>query len=390
MELAGFDLAARTRLVFGPGTLARLGALARELGARRVLLVSDPGLASAGHVARALDVLGSAGCEAVPFTEVQEDPDARGVALCAEAARAAAPELLVGLGGGSPIDVAKGAAMLLANGGRMQDYWGFGKTRRPLLPLIAVPTTAGTGSEVQSYALISDETTHQKMACGAADAAPRVALLDPELTLTCPRFVTACAGLDALGHALETAVTKKRTELSALFSHAAFRLLAAHFARVLAAPGDVEARGAMLLGATWAGLAIEHSMLGAAHALANPLSARCGLAHGLAVGLGLAAVVRFNAADRSARARYAELARAGGLVGPERDEGAAVEALLEWLDGCLAAAGLEPGLAAHGVRAELVAALAEEAARQWTGQFNPRPVGRAELEELLRSRLAPG
>jgi alcohol dehydrogenase len=119
------------------------------------------------------------------------------------------------------------------------------------------------------------------------------------------------------------------------------------------------------------------------------LSARCGLAHGLAVGLGLTAVVRFNADDHVARARYAELARAGGLVGPGHDETAALEVLLDWLADSLAAAGFEPALAAHGVRAELVPALAEEAARQWTGQFNPRSVGRTELEGLLRSRLSP-
>jgi alcohol dehydrogenase len=389
VELAGFDFAARTRVVFGPGSLARLGTLVRELGARRVLLVSDPGLVSAGHLGRARESLERAGCEVLPFTGVSEDPDAGHVALCAEAARAAGPELFVGLGGGSAIDVAKGAAMLLANGGRMQDYWGSGKTRNPLLPLVAVPTTAGTGSEVQSYALIADETTHQKMACGAADAAPRVALLDPELTLTCPRFVTACAGLDALGHALETAVTTKRTELSALFSHAAFRLLAPHFGRVLADPGDLEARGALQLGATWAGLAIEHSMLGAAHALANPLSARHDLVHGLAVGLALPAVVRFNAADPVARGRYAALARDAGLA-RSGDKQAAVEALLAFLATCFREAGLARDLRAHGVKAEHLSALADEARRQWTAQFNPRPLGRAELEALLAAALAEG
>jgi len=386
MELAGFDFAARTRLVFGPGTLASLGALARELGARRVVLVTDSGLVAAGHVARAEAALRAAGCELATFAEVSADPDALDVERCAAAAREHAPELFVGFGGGSAIDVAKGASMLFANGGRMQDYWGFGKTAEALLPLIAVPTTAGTGSEVQSYALIADETTHQKMACGASDAAPRVAVLDPELTLTCPRFVTACAGLDALGHALETAVTKKRTELSALFSREAFRLLAANFARVLAEPADLEARGAMLLGATWAGLAIEHSMLGAAHALANPLSARCGLAHGLAVGLGLGAVVRFNAADPLTRARYAALARAAGLSRSE-DEQEAVEALLAFLACCFSSAGIARDLGAHGVRSERFLALAEEASRQWTAQFNPRPVGRAEFVELLQAGL---
>ena len=380
---SGFDSVARTRIVFGAGSLARLGELARELGARRVFFVTDPSLVACGHAARAEDSLRAAGCELERFTAVRSDPDALDVARCASAARACAPELLVALGGGSALDVAKGAAMLLAGGGRMQDYWGFDKVGQPLVPLIAVPTTAGTGSEVQSYALIADEHSHQKMACGARDAAPRVALLDPELTLTLPRFASACAGLDALGHALETAVTKKRSALSALYTQEAFRLLSGHFARVLAEPEDLGARGALLLGACWAGLAIEHSMLGAAHSLANPLSARCGLAHGLAVALSLSVVVRFNAQDPLARERYAELARGAGWItaGARAEEG--LEALLAFLRACLAAAGVAPALAAHGVRREQLPALAEEASRQWTAQFNPRPLGRAEFEALL-------
>jgi len=383
----GFDLVARTRIVFGAGSLARVGELARELGARRVFLVTDPGLVACGHAARAEALLGAAGCELARFAEVRSEPDALDVARCAAAARAFAPELLVALGGGSAIDVAKGTAMLLAAGGRMQDYWGLDKVGKPLLPLLAVPTTAGTGSEVQSYALVADEHTHQKMACGARDAAPRVALLDPELTLTLPRLATACAGLDALGHALETTVTRRRTALSALYSHEAFRLLGAHFSRTLAAPGDLAARGAMLLGACWAGLAIEHSMLGAAHSLANPLGARCGLAHGLAVALPLAAVVRFNAEEPLARARYAELARGAGWISAAAPAEEGVEALLAFLRASLAAAGVAPSLAAHGVRREQLPALAEEASRQWTAQFNPRPVGRAEFEALLAAAL---
>lgn len=389
--LAAFDYAPRTRLVFGAGCVERLGSLAREVGGRRVFLVTDPGLVAVGHVARAEASLRAAGAEVTTFDGVRHDPDAltveRGRAVACAAWGGAGPELLVGFGGGSAIDVAKGVAMLLANGGRMQDWWGFGKTRAPLAPLIAVPTTAGTGSEVQSYALIADEHTHQKMACGALDAAPRVALLDPELTRTLPAFVTACTGLDAIGHALETAVTKKRTPLSALFSCEALRLLTRGFARVLAAPEDLEARGAMLLGATWAGLAIEHSMLGAAHSLANPLTARCGVPHGLAVGLALPAVVRFNAEDPEARRRYAELARVAGLAGDARSENSALDALLAFLQAALTLAGVARPLAQHGVTIDKLGALAEEASRQWTAQFNPRAVGPREFEGLLAATL---
>jgi alcohol dehydrogenase len=269
----------------------------------------------------------------------------------------------------------------------MQDYRGYGKVPAPLLPLVAVPTTAGTGSEVQSYALVADEHTHAKMACGARDAAPRVALLDPELTLTMPRFVTACTGLDALGHALETAVTRKRTALSALYSRAAFRLVAPSFERVLARPDDREARAAMLLGACHAGMAIEQSMLGAAHSIANPLTARYGLEHGLAVAVALPEVVRFNAEDAVARSRYAELAREARLA-TSADDGECVAALRAYLERTLAAAGVSGALARHGADVRDAGLLAEEASLQWTAQFNPRPVGRDELERLITAVLS--
>jgi alcohol dehydrogenase len=386
---AAFESFARTRLVFGNGSVSRLGELARELGARRVLVVSDPGLTRAGHVLRALRILEDARCATVPFDDVSEEPDARDVARCVEAIGVFGPELLVALGGGSAIDTAKAAAILAANGGRMQDYWGYGKTRAPLLPIVAVPTTAGTGSEVQSYALIADERTGQKMACGASDAAPRLALLDPELSTTCPPFVTACAGLDALGHALETAVTTKRNPASDLYARAAFGRLAASFARVLAAPADLEARGAMLLGACWAGLAIEHSMLGVAHSLANPLSARLGLVHGLAVGLALPAVVRFNAVAPEPRRIYAELARESGLAARDADESASLAGLLTFLGACLEALGGERSAARAALSTADLSALAEEAGTQWTARFNPRPVTRPELEALLAELQLP-
>ena len=180
---------------------------------------------------------------------------------------------IVGLGGGSSLDCAKGINFVLTNGGSMRDYWGFGKASRPMLPMIAIPTTAGTGSEAQSYALISDAVTHVKMACGDPKAAFRAAILDPLLTRSQPREVTATAGYDAISHAVESYVTTRRNTASSVgFAREAWRLLAANFERVLRDPGDLEARGAMLLGAHFAGIAIENSMLGATHACANPLT----------------------------------------------------------------------------------------------------------------------
>ncbi len=371
--MESFDFQPRTRVIFGAGTLARLGEEARSLGFRRALLVADRGLVAAGHVGRATQLLEAAHVAVVPFHDFGSNPDAAAVERGRAFAAPLGVDSVVALGGGSSLDCAKGIGFLLTNGGRMQDYVGYGRARRPLLPMIGIPTTAGTGSEAQSYALISDERTHAKMACGDASAAFRVALLDAELTLSAPREVTAAAGFDALAHAVETHVTTRRSPLSEMFSREAWRLLAGSYERVLAAREDLEARGRMLLGAHLAGAAIENSMLGAAHACANPLTARYGTEHGAALAMLLPSVVRWNAS--AAGARYAELV---GMNSP----GDAAEALARRVEALAEAGDLRRRLSESGVPSDDLPALAEDAAGQWTGRFNPRALDAAGALEV--------
>jgi alcohol dehydrogenase len=304
---------------------------------------------------------------------------------CVAAAKEAGVDTLIGLGGGSSMDTAKGCNFILTNGGRMQDYRGVGKATKPMLPFIAIPTTAGTGSELQSAALIADEQTHQKMACLDQKCAARVAILDPTLTLSQPPRVTACTGIDAIAHAVESAVTNKRTALSDTFSHEAFRRCTAGFGRVLQNPNDLEARTWMQLGAALAGAAIESSMLGAAHAAANPLTAHFDVVHGHAVGLMLPYVVRFNGAESASRQIYAQLARAAQLAPPESDEQKFFDALVEQLARNLELAGLPPSLSASGVKREAIPRLAAEAAKQWTATFNPRAVSEKDFAGLYEA-----
>jgi alcohol dehydrogenase len=335
-------------------------------------------LLAAGHVARARQALEAAGVESLPFHDFDHDPDSDMVARGAALAAGAGVDSLVGLGGGSSLDCAKGVNFVLTNGGTMADYWGYGKAAKPLLPMIGVPTTAGTGSEAQCYALVSDPLSHAKMACGDPTAAFRVAILDPELTLSLPRAVTAAAGYDALSHAVESYATTRRNAVSELFAREAWRLLESHFERVLGRPDDLEARGAMLLGAHWAGVAIEASMLGATHACANPLTARYGTLHGVAIALLLPQVVRWNGG--AADGHYAELLAAAGRA-TGADPAAALANRLEEL---ARAAGLPRGLRNAGVRQADLPALADEAAQQWTGRFNPRPFDAGAALELYR------
>ena len=361
--MRGFDFQPRTRVIFGAGSLARLGEEARGLGFTRSLLVADRGLVEAGHVARAVQLLEGAGVAVMPFHDFGSNPDAAAVERGRACAAPLGVDSIIGLGGGSSLDCAKGVNFLLTNGGRMQDYVGYGRARRPLLPMIGVPTTAGTGSEAQSYALVSDERTHAKMACGDASAAFRIAILDAELTLSAPRSVTAAAGFDALAHAVETFVSTRGNPLSEIFSRDAWRLLEGAYERVLARPDGLDARGRMLLGAHLAGAAIENSMLGAAHACANPLTARYGTEHGAALATLLPTVVRWNASEVGAR--YAEL-----FSQNVSDEGG--ESLARRVEELAEAGELRRRLSESGVPREDLPELAEDAARQWTGRFNPR------------------
>ncbi|MEE8522695.1 MAG: iron-containing alcohol dehydrogenase [Thermoanaerobaculia bacterium] len=368
-------------VVFGEGTLAALGEAARGLGARRVLLVTDPGLEEAGHVQRAQELLRRAGVEVGVFDGVVENPDTRTVAAGVEAAGDFRPDLLVGLGGGSSMDCAKGINFLHTNGGRMEDYWGDGKAARPMLPSIGVPTTAGTGSEGQRFALISSADSHRKMACGDKQARFKTVILDPELISSMPRKVAAVTGIDAVSHAVESFVTRRRNPISQLFAREAWRLLESSLERFLADPEDREARSKMLLGAHLGGAAIEASMLGAAHSCANPLTAHFDVTHGIAVGLMLPHVIRFNAA--SVGELYGDLARAAGLNGQQP----ASEALSARVAEICRAAGLPAGLEECGVDGSQLELLAAEAADQWTAQFNPRTVASDDLRQLYESAL---
>lgn len=369
---ASNELLARstTRVICAAGSLRRLGEFVADAGGRRVLLVTDPGIMAAGHVDRAMEAIRSRGIEAAVFHGVRENPTTLEAEACAEAARGAGADMLIALGGGSAMDCMKGANLLLTNGRRIQDYRGDAapetlSRRSKLLPMIAVPTTAGTGSEAQSFALISDPVTHEKMVCGdrrapgAGGLRPVLAVLDPDLTRTVPRAVAAAVGIDAIAHAVETAGCNARSAESLEFSVAAWRLLSRSFVKSLSEPEDASARCDMLVGAHLAGAAIERSMLGAAHSCANPLTARFRVTHGRAVGLMLPHVVRFN--GQAETDPYAAL-------GPD-SAGLAVR-----IDLFLQLAELPRRLRELGIPRAALPDLAREAAAQWTARFNPRPV----------------
>lgn len=361
------------RLIFGPGKLRELPDAVRSVGGTAVFVVSDPGIARAGHLDTALRLLADARLPAAAFADSRENPTESDAAACRDAARAHRFDCIVAIGGGSSLDTAKACNFLLTNGGVMHDYHGYGKATRPLLPLIAIPTTAGTGSETQSYALISRDGSHEKMACGDPKALPAVAILDPDLTATLPHGAALLSGVDALTHAIESAVCTKANALSRLHAEGAFRHLATAIDRVVDGRPTDDDRAHMLLGAALAGTAIENSMLGAAHASANPLTARLGVVHGRAVATMLPHVMRFNAVVPAAAETYAHF---GTLLRLLQVSDLPLQPWLEALVRRCRFPALDP--------AADFALLADDATRQWTGKFNPRPLQREDFISLYR------
>jgi len=371
-----------TRVVYGEGALDQVGEATRELGGRRVLLVTDPGLEEAGHPRRAQAALETAGLEVFVFDGVRENPTTHHVEAGTEIAARHQIDSLVAVGGGSAMDCAKGINFLYTNGGPMARFQGNGRAEKPMLPSLAIPTTAGTGSEGQSYALIADAKTHVKMACGDKKCAFRVAILDPLVTLSQPAKVTALTGIDAISHALESYVCTRRNDLSQALSRSAWKLLGPNLPRVLRQPSDLKARAAMQVGAHLAGVAIENAMLGAAHACANPLTAVFGLTHGHAVGIMLPWVIRFN--KEAVASLYAE------LDGDLADAGAsetAPERLAQRVTALLEEAELPVRLGDIGISASSLPSLAEKALSQWTVRFNPRPLDQQAIRHLYTAAL---
>ena len=361
--MVSFDSNLAQRVIFGENSIEKLAESTIALGGSRVLIVTDPGIQEAGILKRAYSALNSEKIPCYVFTNVAPNPTTKHVDATVQFAKANAPiDLIIGLGGGSAMDCAKGANFLLTNGGKMEDYWGTNKATQPMLPSIGIPTTIGTGSEAQSFALIAQAETHIKMACGDKKAQFHTVILDPTLTETLPRSIAAVTGIDAIAHAIESYVSTRRNPMSQMFSLHAWQLLDANFELALNAINS-EARGKMLLGAYLAGVAIENSMLGAAHACANPLTAKYGITHGIAVALMLPHVIRFN--KTIADEFYGELY-------PDRNLADRIETLMQIGD---LPNTLQDCPVQHHVRSTDIATLAKEASSQWTAQFNPRALG---------------
>jgi alcohol dehydrogenase class IV len=296
---------------FGNNAAAQTGPEAKRMGAKRVLLVTDAILMQAGTVKPVLESLSAAGVEAVIFDKVASEPVLAFIDEGLKLLRKKKCEVIIAVGGGSSIDTAKALAVMATNPGKIQDYMGLGKIGQPGLPLIAVPTTAGTGSEVTIFTIITDTTRDVKMLIGSPYVMPCVALVDPRMTLGMPRGLTAATGLDALTHAIEAYVSLKAQPLSDVMALSAIELLFKYLPQAWANPNNLHARTQTLLGAMQAGIAFTNASVALVHGMSRPVGAYFHVPHGLSNAALLGVVMEFSLMGNPDR--YARIAGAMGI-----------------------------------------------------------------------------
>ncbi len=375
-----------TDVHFGCGVVKTLPERIKGFGSNRAFVVTDPGIKAAGLLAMLEQLLHDAGVACTVFDRVKADSGSRLIDECTVALKSSGAGVVVGIGGGSSLDTAKAAAALATNPGSSLDFVGLNKLQQRPLPMIAIPTTAGTGSEVTLWSVFTDETREVKVAIGSFLNYPAVALCDPELTLGLPPLLTAATGMDALGHAIECFTNKACQPISASLALPAIEYIGRHLRTAVKNGRDREARYGMMLASTMAGIAMNPTRLGLAHALAMPLGSwDLHVPHGIAVAVTLPVVMEFN--HTAAPERYATVARALGenvagltpLQAAARSV-AAVRALSR-------DTGIPRGLREHGVREQDVDRVVADAMKSGNVPVNPRETNAAQLAQVLRDSL---
>lgn len=374
-----------TKIEFGSGSLAYLGQRVTELGGSRVLVVTDEVLASIGIADRVTSVLDEAKIEHVLFTAIEPEPDAAGVHAGAELLAAEGCDVVVAVGGGSVLDSGKAIALMGRNPGHIRDYAGLGVQTQKGVPVIAVPTTAGTGSEATIWAVISEKSSRVKYGVGGPHMTSDLALLDPDLSVTLPPRLTAVTGLDALAHALESYVNKATQPISEALSEKSMELVARSLREAVWQGDALAARSDMLLASTLAACAFNPTRLGLAHALAMPLGAKAKIPHGDVVSILLPEVNRFNVVGN--QEKFARIARIFGEPVDGISLRAAAELGVAAVDQLVADVAAPRKLGDYGVSVEDLPGFAEEAMTSGNIAVNPRFTTANDLVGIMRRSL---
>ena len=375
-----------TEIQFGCGVLSALPERIRGLGCKQALVVTDPGMRAAGAVARVEALLSAAGLGSAVYDAVTPDSGSGLIGEAAALLKKTGADVVVGLGGGSALDTSKAVAAMATNPGVILDYTGVDKLLHKPLPVVAIPTASGTGSEVTFWSVFIDDRTKLKVAAGGVLLFPTLALCDPELTLTLPPSATAATGMDALGHAVECYTNTACQPISAALALKAIELIGQHLRTAVLNGKDLESRYGMMLASTMAGIAMNSTRLGLAHALAMPLgSYTIRIPHGLAIGITLPVVMKFNHASRFER--FAEVARALGEHvhrRPLHDAAACSFSAVRKLSDDI---GIPARLSDVGLREEHINDVAAEAIKSGNVAVNPRRTTVEDLRAILREAL---
>jgi len=375
-----------SNLIFGVGTVEKVGEKTKELGKSRALIITDKGIVGAGLLERVLTPLEQAGVQAHIFDQIEPNPRDHTVVKAFEFGKKKKCELIIGLGGGSPIDAAKAVGVLMSNPGPLQDYLRGTAVKNPLPPLIAIPTTAGTGSEVTQFSVVTDTERSFKTGIGSPLLMPKVAIVDPSLMESMPPSLAAATGMDALTHAIEAFVSVNSQPFSDAMALHAIRLIGAYLRPSVANGSDQEARSQMAIASTLAGVAFSNAGVGLVHAMSHPLGGRFDVPHGVANAILLPFVMQFNLIARLER--FGQVAQTLGEKVEELSAVGAGKKAVEAVRQLSADIGIPGHLSGVGVKAEGLPLVAADALNMKRAiSCNPRVVKQEEIEKLYREAL---
>ena len=374
-----FSFTIPQNIVVGAGNLKRLPELAKNLKKSKAYIISGAHLEKIGMVDKCREALKAAGIESDAFTQTEGNPSTDTVAKAANGFKSSKADFIVAFGGGSPLDVAKAVAVIASYGGNITDYEGGGKVLGPVVPMIAIPTTAGTGSEVTAFSVITDHSRNYKLTVVSNYLLPAYAILDPELITTVPKSTAAACGIDAMVHALEAFISKAASPFSDLFAKEALRLIGTSIRDYVSDRSNLAACESMLIGSLFAGIAFSHARLGDVHAMSHPVSAYFDVAHGVANAVLLPTVVDYNMTYANEKYKYiydciCEKPLSDDTFTPEM-LAAEIRVLNDEL-------GIPSSLSEVGVDSSLFDKMADDAMKSGNILVNPRPTTKKDILAL--------
>lgn len=374
-----FTFAVPQDIIFGEGSLTKLGELIRKTGCSNPFIISGKVLTKIGVTDRVIELIEKAGYTAGFFNDVEANPSTVTVEKAAKAFKESGGDCIIALGGGSPMDVAKAVGVVAVYGGCIKDYEGGGKVPGKITPIIAIPTTAGTGSEVTAFTVITDHDRNYKLTVFSYDLIPQYALLDPELIMSLPKSVAAATGIDALVHAIEAYLSKAASPFSDSMAEKAMELIGSSIRPFVADRGNKEAASAMLTGSMFAGLAFSWARLGNIHAMAHPLGGFFDVPHGVANAILLPIVMEYNSLVEKGRYKkiYECLTPGTKIPGDFTPD-----LLIKELKHLTASVGIPKNLTEVGVTEDKIPAMAEDAMKSGNIAVNPRETTIEDVKEL--------